>query len=126
MEVPILRLGRCLIATVQSELTDADLLRLQETLATQVGQFRSEAVLLDVAMLEVMDSFATRTLRTLVQLVRLRGAEVVIVGIRPDVALAMVQLGLDMRLSGIETALDLEDGLALLRRRLGRENTDVP
>lgn len=126
MDVPILRLGPYLIATVRSELTDADLLQLQDALAKQVGEFRSEGVIVDVTMLDVMDSFAARTLRNLVEIVRLRGAEAVIVGVRPDVALAMVQLGLDLRLAGIATALDLDEGLALLGWNIDREHRRGP
>lgn len=126
MDVPILRLGPYLIATVQSELTDADLLQLQDALAKQVGEFRSKGVVVDVTMLDVMDSFAARTLRNLVEIVRLRGAEAVIVGVRPDVALAMVQLGLDLRLAGIATALDLDEGLSLLGWNIEREHRRGP
>jgi rsbT antagonist protein RsbS len=67
----------------------------------------------DVTVLDVMDSFATRTVRDLAQMVRLRGAKTVIVGIQPEVAFAMVQLGLE--LGNVTTALDLEEGLALLQ-----------
>jgi rsbT antagonist protein RsbS len=118
MQVPILKQGQYLIATVQAALTDADMLRLREHLVGQVGRFRSRGVILDVAALDVMDSFAVRMLRSIAQTARLRGAETVIVGIQPEVAFAMVQLGL--RLESVATALDLEDGLALLNRLLQR------
>src|SRR5882672_7147037 len=114
MHVPILKQGDCLIASVQSVLSDADLLQLRDDLADRVGQFRSRGVIIDVTVLDVIDSFATRTLRTAAHMLRLRGAETVIVGIQPDVAFAMVQLGLT--LEGIGTALDLEEGLAYLVR----------
>jgi rsbT antagonist protein RsbS len=71
----------------------------------------------DVTALDVMDSFATRTLRTIAHTIKLRGAETVIVGIQPEVAFAMVRLGLT--LDDVATTLDLEEGLALLNRRLG-------
>jgi rsbT antagonist protein RsbS len=115
MQVPILKQGHILIASVQSALTDADLLRLRDELVERVGRFRSRGVIVDVTVLDVMDSFAVRTLSTLAHMIRLRGAETVIVGIQPEVAFAMVQLGLT--LSGIATALDLEEGTALLMRR---------
>jgi len=117
MKAPILKNGSYLIASLQAELTDTDLLELQDALVEQVGQFRSRGVILDVTTLDVMDSFATRTLRNIAQAVGLRGAEAVIVGIRPEVALAMVQLGLDLRLSGVQTTLDLEEALAILDHR---------
>ncbi len=118
MRVPILKQGDFLIATIQSALTDDDLLRLRDDLAEQVGRFRSRGVIVDVTVLDVMDSFAARTLRALSHMVGLRGAQTVIVGIQPEVAFAMVQLGLT--LGDVATALDLEEGLALLERRTKR------
>jgi len=115
MEVPILKQGEYLIASIQSALTDADLLQLRDVLVSQVGRYRSRGVIIDVTALDVMDSFATRTLRDIAHMIRLRGAETVIVGIQPDVAFAMVQLGLTLK--GVATVLDLEEGLAFLNRR---------
>ena len=114
MPVPILKQGDCLIASVQAALSDADLLDLRDELSERVGRFRSKGVIIDVTVLDVLDSFASRTLRTVAEMVRLRGAETVIVGIQPDVAFAMVQLGLS--LDGVTTVLDLEEGLAHLER----------
>ena len=114
VEVPILKQGPYLIASVQSALADADLVQFRDALVEKVGRFRSRGVIVDVTVLDVMDSFATRTLRELALMIRLRGAETVIVGIQPEVAFAMVQLGL--RLEGVGTALDLEEGLAFLDR----------
>jgi rsbT antagonist protein RsbS len=112
VHVPILKQGDCLIASVQSVLSDADLLQLRDDLAERVGRFRSRGVIVDVTVLDVIDSFATRTLRASAHMLKLRGAETVIVGIQPEVAFAMVQLGLT--LEGVGTALDLEEGLAYL------------
>lgn len=120
MLVPILKQGDYLIASIQASLTDTDLLQLRDDLVTQVGQFRSRGVIVDVTVLDVMDSFAVRTLSTLAQMIMLRGAQTVIVGIQPEVAFAMVQLGLT--LSGVSTALDLEEGLAYLDRRARRSD----
>jgi rsbT antagonist protein RsbS len=114
MHVPVLKQGDYLIASVQSVLSDADLVQLRDDLADRVGQFRSRGVIIDVTVLDVIDSFATRTLRAVAHMLKLRGAETVIVGIQPDVAFAMVQLGLT--LEGVGTALDLEEGLAYLDR----------
>ena len=114
MPVPILKQGPYLIASVQGALTDADLLRLQGDLSQQVGRHRTRGVVIDVTTLDVLDSFASRTLRAIAHAVRLRGATTVIVGIQPEVAFAMVQLGL--RLDDIATALDLEEGLAVLHQ----------
>lgn len=114
MHVPVLKQGDYLIASVQSALSDADLLQLRDRLAERVGQFRARGVIIDVTVLDVIDSFATRMLRAVAHMLKLRGAETVIVGIQPDVAFAMVQLGLT--LEGVGTALDLEEGLAYLDR----------
>ena len=118
MEVPILKQGHYLIASVQSALTDADLMHLREAIAEKVGRFRSRAVIVDVTALDVMDSFAVRTLRDIAHMTKLRGAETVIVGIQPEVAFAMVQLGLALK--NIPTALDLEEGLAYLDQSVKR------
>jgi rsbT antagonist protein RsbS len=115
MPVPILKQGDVLIASILGALSDADLLRLKEELAEKVGRWRSRGVVIDVTALDVMDSFATRTLRGMAETTRLRGARTVIVGIQPEVALAMIQLGLT--LDGVDTALDLEEGLELLDER---------
>ena len=93
MQVPILKQGSYLIASIQSALTDADLVQLRESLVEQVGRYRSRGVIVDVTALDVMDSFASRILRDIATMIKLRGAETVIVGIDPDVALAMVRLG---------------------------------
>jgi rsbT antagonist protein RsbS len=118
MHVPVLKQGDYLIASIQSVLSDADLLQLRDDLSDRVGQFRSRGVIIDVTVLDVIDSFATRTLRAIAHMLKLRGAETVIVGIQPDVAFAMVQLGLT--LEGVGTALDLEEGLAYLNRLIKR------
>jgi len=122
MPVPILKQGGYLIASIQSVLSDSDLVELRDNLGERVGTYRSRGVIIDVTVLDVIDSFATRTLRTIAHMLRLRGAETVIVGIQPDVAFAMVQLGLT--LEGIGTALDLEEGLAHLDSRTKRHAVD--
>ncbi len=119
MRVPILKQRDFLIASIQSVLSDEDLVGLRDDLANQVGQFRSKGVIIDVTVLDVIDSFATRTLRAIAHMLRLRGAETVIVGIQPEVAFAMVQMGLT--LEGIGTSLDLEEGLAFLARQPRKE-----
>jgi rsbT antagonist protein RsbS len=110
--VPILKQGDVLIASLREALTDRALLELRDQLSEQVGRFRARAVIIDVTALDVVDSFATRTLRTIAYTAKLRGARTVVVGIQPEVAFAMVQLGLT--LDGVATALDLEEGLALV------------
>ena len=118
MQVPILKQGGYLIASIQSVLSDSDLVQLRDNLGERVGTYRSRGVIIDVTVLDVIDSFATRTLRAIAHMLKLRGAETVIVGIQPDVAFAMVQLGLT--LEGVGTALDLEEGLAYLDGKMKR------
>ena len=113
MAVPIMKQGDVLIASMQEALTDHALLELRDRLSELVGKVRAHAVLIDVTALDVVDSFATRTLRGIAYTARLRGARTVVVGIQPEVAFSMVQLGLT--LDGVATALDLEEGLELIR-----------
>jgi len=115
MRASILRQNRFLIASVQGSMSDADLVQLRDELGSGVRRYRSTGVIIDVTMLDVMDSFAVRTLRGIAQMVKLLGAECVVVGIQPEVAFSMVQLGLT--LEGMTTALDLEDGLDALQAR---------
>jgi rsbT antagonist protein RsbS len=112
VRVPILKQGDVLIASIQAALSDQELLNFREALAEQVGAYRARGVVIDVTALDVLDSFATRTLRDVAHAARLRGAKTVVVGIQPEVAFAMVQLGL--ALESVPTALDLEEGMALL------------
>lgn len=113
MPVPILKQGEILIVSIQDALSDRDLVHLKDDLADRVGRSRAHGVVIDLSALDVLDSFATRTVRGIAYMTRLRGAKTVVVGIQPDVAFAMVQLGLT--LEGVPTALDLEEGIALLR-----------
>jgi len=112
--VSILGVGPYLIASVHSALDDGQLTRFQHDLIEQIGRCRSHGVLIDLAAIDVLDSFATHILRDLVRMASLRGASTVIVGINPDVAFAMVRLGMHPSLA--HTALDLDDGMAELNR----------
>lgn len=112
--VSILRQGDTLVASVNTALDDSEMLRFQADLVRQIGEHRARGVIIDVAALDVLDSFGSRTLRGIAEMARLRGAVTVVVGIQPDVAYAMVRLGMDM--GSIATALDLEEGLAHLAR----------
>ena len=123
MPVPILKQGEFLIASIQAALTDADLVQLRDDIGQGVGRWRSRGVIVDVTALDVMDSFATRTLGNIAHTAKLRGAETVVIGIQPEVAFTMVQLGLT--LGGIATALDLEEGLLALQQRLKARHARV-
>jgi rsbT antagonist protein RsbS len=110
--VPILKQGDYLIASIQTALSDRDVLDLRDELLERAGSLRSKGIIVDVTALDVMDSFASRSLRAIAHMANLRGAQTVMVGIQPEVAFAMVQLGLN--LEGVHTALDLEEGLKFL------------
>ena len=114
MSVPILKQGEYLIASIQSALTDTEVLCLRDDLASDVGKYRSRGIVIDVTALDVIDSFVARSLREIALTARLRGADTVLVGIQPDVAVAMVQF--ELSLDPLHTALDLEEGLDVLRK----------
>lgn len=112
VRVPILQQGSYLIASIQEELSDNDILNLQNRILEKVVSRRSTGVIIDVSSLDVIDSFGTRTLAEIASAVQLRGARMVIVGIQPEVALAMVLLGLT--LDTVTTTHDLDAGIAVL------------
>jgi rsbT antagonist protein RsbS len=112
MSVAILRHGDCLIASVQSDLSDREVLAMRDELAHRIGQTRARGVIVDVTGLDVIDSFVARTLRSITLNARLRGAETVIAGIQPDVAIAMVQF--DLNLDALRAALDLDEAIEML------------
>lgn len=122
MPVPILKQGDFLIASIQAAMSDSDAEQLQSDLMDRVGRFRSRGIIVDVTAVDILDSFAARSLRNLAHMTNLRGAETVVVGIQPDVAFAMVQLG--MSFEDVHTALDLEEGLEFLNRRVAGRNTN--
>ena len=114
MAVAILRQGDYLIASIQSDLTDGQVLRLRDDLTERVGQYRVRGIIVDVGALDVIDSFVARSLRSIAVTARLRGAETVVVGIQPDVAIAMVQFSLN--LEPLRATLDVDEALAMLDR----------
>ena len=124
--VSIMRQGSTLIASIHTALDDTELVRFEHDLIAQIGEHRSPGVIIDVAALDVIDSFAALTLRRIAEMARLRGALTVIVGIQPEVAFTMVQLG--MGTGDVPTALDLDEGLIVLAdqgRGLRRRATSV-
>ena len=120
LRVSILTQGRYLIVSIHTALDDGQMTRLQRDLVDQVGRQRSRGIIVDLSTLDVLDSFATRTLTQLAHAAQLRGAVTVVVGIAPEVAIAMTQLALQMNF--LHTALDLEEGLALLGELTGAGN----
>ena len=123
MSIPILKQGPYLIASIQSSPSDSEWREMGQQLTEKAGRHRSRGVVVDVTVLDLIDSFAARTLREIAQTVKLRGAEPVIVGIQPEVAFSMVQLGLT--LGDVLTELDLEEGLATLDAILKSGGTHV-
>ena len=117
--VPIIRLGDTLIATVQEALHDRDALALQAELGAALEQTGACGVLLDVSVVETVDSFLGRLLSEIAAGARLLGAQTVVVGIQPAVAITLVELGLG--LAGVRTALDPEKGMALLRQLIAAD-----
>jgi rsbT antagonist protein RsbS len=122
MLVSILQQGDYLIASIQFDLTDGQVLELRDDLSDRIGRSRARGLIIDVAALDVIDSFVARSLGSIAITARLRGAETVIVGIEPDVAIAMVQFDLD--LEPLRTALDLDEALSLLDRLTQRDGED--
>jgi rsbT antagonist protein RsbS len=111
--IPILRMGRLLLVTVQVDMHDRLALALQDDLTTRISQTGARGVLLDISSVEIVDSFMGRTISNIAAMARVLDAETVVVGMRPAVAITLVELGLS--LSGVRTALNVEKGMLLLR-----------
>jgi rsbT antagonist protein RsbS len=110
--IPILRLGDILLVSIQVDLQDRIAVQLQEDLAERIVQTSAHGVLIDISALEIVDSFVGRMINTVASVSRVLDAETVVVGMRPAVAITLVELGLS--LPGVRTALDLDRGLAML------------
>ena len=123
MSVAILRQGDYLIASIRADLSDAQLLAFRDDVAERVGAHRIKGIILDVGALDVIDSFIARLLRSIVETARMRGAEAVITGIKPDVAIAMVHFNLD--LAPLRVVLDLDEAVALLDGLTTGEDADA-
>ena len=114
--VPILHIGSLLLATIQEDLHDSDALALQEALTTQLERTAARGVILDFSVVQTVDSFLGRTLNDIVAAIRLLGAETVVVGIQPAVAVTLVELGLELK--GVRTALDTARGMRFLETHI--------
>jgi rsbT antagonist protein RsbS len=110
--VPILQIGRTLVVSIQIDLEDQSVMQLQEDLASQIVDTRANGVIIDITAVEIVDSFIGRMLSTIGSMSRMFDAETVLVGMRPAVAITLVELGLS--LEGVRTALNLEKGMRLL------------
>jgi rsbT antagonist protein RsbS len=120
--IPILKLGDALLVTIQVDMHDRLATALEEDLTSKIVEFGARGVLIDISALEIVDSFIGRMLDNIASVSRILDAETVVVGMRPAVAITLVELGLS--LSGVKTALNVERGMALIRRRLEEENAD--
>ena len=123
MSVAILHQGEYLIASIQSDLSDREVMALRDDLARRVGELRARGLIVDVGALDVIDSFVARALRSIADTARMRGAETVIVGIQPDVAIAMVHFRLN--LEPLRAALDLDEAVRILDRLVKRGSPDA-
>jgi rsbT antagonist protein RsbS len=110
--LPILRIGENLLVSIQADLDDQTVMNLQDDLAENVVRHGARGVIIDITAAEIVDSFVGRMLSTIASISRLLDAETVVVGMRPAVAITLVELGLS--LGGVRTALNLEQGLAIL------------
>jgi rsbT antagonist protein RsbS len=118
-KIPILKMGRFLLVTVQVDMHDQLAMQLQEDLTDRIVAARARGVLIDISSLEVVDSFIGRMISNIAAMARVLDAETVVVGIQPAVAITLVELGLS--LEGVRTALNIDRGMALLQERLAEE-----
>lgn len=120
--IPILKMGKCLLVTVQVDMHDRLATALEEDLTDRIVSTGARGVMIDISALEVVDSFMGRMLDNIASVSRVLDAETVVVGMRPAVAITLVELGL--QLTGVKTALNVEKGLALIQARLDEEGVD--
>ena len=120
--IPILRMGDFLLVTIQVDMHDRLAMALQDDLTGKIVSSRAKGVLIDISALEMVDSFIGRMLADIAAMSRVLDAETVVVGMRPAVAITLVELGLS--LAGVRTALNVERGMELLRRRIEGRGTD--
>jgi rsbT antagonist protein RsbS len=115
-KVPILKVKDVLIVSIQSDIDDRTVLELQQRVLEQIERTSARAVLIDISLLEMVDSFTGRMLSDIASMSSIMDAETVVVGIQPAVAITLVELGLELK--GVSTALDVDDGLRILGQRM--------
>src|ERR1041384_4711981 len=121
-EIPILRIGDCLLASIQVDMHDRLALALQDDLTQRIVKDRARGVMIDISALEIVDSFIGRMLNNIAKMSQVLDAVTVVVGMRPAVAITLVELGLG--LAGVRTALNVDKGLALIRRIIDNRDRD--
>jgi rsbT antagonist protein RsbS len=117
--IPILKMGEFLLVTIQVDMHDRLAIQLQEDLTDRIAATRARGVLIDISSLEIVDSFIGRMLGNIAGMSKVLGADTVVTGMQPSVAITLVELGLSLK--GVRTALNVERGMALLRVSLGDE-----
>ena len=122
-KIPILRMGEFLLVTIQIDMHDQLALKLQDDLSNAIQRNASRGVLIDISSLEMVDSFIGRMVADISGMGKILGAETILVGMQPAVAITLVELGLS--LPGVATALNVERGMALLRRKIDADGADV-
>ena len=115
-KVPILKVGDVLLVSIQSDIDDRTVVELQQRVLEQIERTSARAVLIDISLLEMVDSFTGRMLSDIASMASIMDAETVVVGIQPAVAITLVELGLELK--GVSTALDVDDGLRILKERI--------
>src|SRR6516165_10290889 len=113
-EIPVLKIGDCLLVSIQVDMHDRLAMQLQDDLTNKIVKTRAKGVMIDISALEIVDSFIGRMLNDIAAMSRVLDAVTVVVGMQPAVAITLVELGL--KLEGVRTALDVDKGLALIRR----------
>jgi rsbT antagonist protein RsbS len=121
-QIPILKIGDCLLVSIQVDMHDRMALDLQDSLTRKVVSSRARGVLIDISALEIVDSFIGRMLNNIASMARVLDAVTVVVGMRPAVAITLVELGLE--LSGVKTSLNVDKGLDLIRRTIDADGVD--
>ncbi len=121
-KIPILRMGEFLLVTIQIDMHDQLALKLQDDLSNAINKHASKGVLIDISSLEMVDSFIGRMVADISGMGKILGAETILVGMQPAVAITLVELGLS--LPGVATALNVERGMALLRRKIDADGAD--
>ena len=120
--IPILRMGKLLLVTIQVDMHDRLATVLKDDLANRIFETRARGLLIDISALDMVDSFIARMLGDIAQMARVMDAETVLVGMQPAVAITLVEIG--VRMTGVSTALNVEKGMSLLRARLDKERAD--
>jgi len=121
-KIPILKVGRVLIVPIQVDMDDQTVLHLQENILAELERTGARGVLIDISLLEIVDSFIGRMLSDIASMARIMDARTVVVGMQPAVAITLVELGLELK--GVDTVLNVDEGIKLLRQEFGIDDVD--